>query len=216
MISRSPRSTGLTELSGGGVLLADDAGGFVQNLAHHVVGQALAEEFVEHDSQGVHVRALIDSLGVALGLLRAHVRHSSHQLADVGPQAHGLEVGVDQPRDPEVQDLRLAAGVHEDVGGLEVAVDHPSLVGVPDRVADPPEQRQTVPGPQLVLPRVLVQSRAVNELHGEVGLGSQRAFAGAGVEDLGDSGMLEGGPGLPARARSEATLTRRGVREGGP
>ena len=44
--------------------------------------------------------------------------------------------GVEQLGDTEIQQLGVAFGGHQDVGGLEVAVDDQVLVRVLDRVAN--------------------------------------------------------------------------------
>jgi hypothetical protein len=90
-------------------------------------GKPPHEELVEHDPEGVHVR--LHGSGLALDLLRGHVsrRADDHR-------ARGIEREVGEG-DAEVGDLGLAVGAHEDVGGLEVAMDRTARVGVGKRVA---------------------------------------------------------------------------------
>ncbi len=51
--------------------------------------------------------------------------------------------GLEQPGDAEVEELHLARIADQDVAGLEVAVHHQVVVGVPDRGADLEQQAQT-------------------------------------------------------------------------
>ena len=47
-----------------------------------------------------------------------------------------------QACDTEIQDFRLPAGVHEDVAGFEVAMDHAAFVGVLHGTADGDQEAQ--------------------------------------------------------------------------
>ena len=53
-----------------------------------------------------------------------------------------MNVGIGSTGNTEVEDLRLAAFVHQDVAGLQVTVNHAFLVGVLDGVANVRNQRQ--------------------------------------------------------------------------
>ena len=48
--------------------------------------------------------------------------------------------GLHELGDTEVKELRHAVGGHQNVGGLEITVNHQVLVRVTDRAADLPEQ----------------------------------------------------------------------------
>ena len=82
--------------------------------------------------------------GVAGDLLGAHVAERAEQLAGLGPAGGRAQVGVGGAGDAEVEHLGLAGLVHQDVAGLEVAVDDALVVGVLHRVADPRQQLQRV------------------------------------------------------------------------
>ncbi len=119
-------------------------------------------------------------------------------LVSAGPG--GLDLGQ-----AEVQDLGLAPGGHEDVGGLEVAVDDALGVGRLEGVGDlGPElqQRLEVEGPGS---DPLRQGLALEQLHGDEVL----TLVGVDGVDGADVGVVEGGggPGLPLKA-----LEHRGVR----
>ena len=81
----------------------------------------------------------------------------------------------------------------QDVGGLDVAVDDPLLVGVLDRLADADEQLQPLGGGELVPVAVVGDGDAVDQLHDEVG---PAGVGGAGVEHLGDVRVVHQGQGL--------------------
>ena len=82
----------------------------------------------------------------------------------------------------------------QDVGGLDVAVDDPLLVGVLDRLADGDEELQPLAGRQPGLVAVIRDRDALHQLHDEVGTAG---VGGAGVEDPGDVGVIHHRQRLP-------------------
>ncbi len=88
-------------------------------------GWLAAEHLVEHAAQRVHIRASIRL--VAGGLLGADVQGRAHD----GAGARQVRVaGVGEGAgDAEVGDEGVAVGRKEDVGGLDVTVDHAMCVG---------------------------------------------------------------------------------------
>ena len=82
--------------------------------------------------------------------------------------------------------------VDEDVAGLEVAMDDAVLVGVLDGLADGCEQRQSMVAVKSAVAGVF-RDRAclLDVLHGEERNGALRRGVGAGLKDLGDTGMLQ-------------------------
>ncbi|MCI0586633.1 MAG: hypothetical protein L0323_07315 [Planctomycetes bacterium] len=157
-----------------GVLLDEEARHLGEGSSLEVVGHPSGEELVGDHAERVDVGAGVDRLRPPRELLGAHVGERAHDLPGAGVERRRLEVGLRDPGDAEVEDLRLAAAVDEDVAGLEVAVDHPLLVGVLDGVADPREELEArldgepesigAPGERLPL----------DPLHGEEGLGPAR------------------------------------------
>ena len=121
----------------------DDPGGLVDHLPRQIVRQPAGQQFVEDHAEGVDVASGVDVDRVGVDLFGTHVLEGADHLTDRGLTG-GLNVGVGQARDTEVEDLGLARGVDQDVGGLQIAVDDPLLVGVVDRVRDPGEQLQPV------------------------------------------------------------------------
>ena len=130
-------------------------------------GQKLVEERAEAENvaAGVHVHA------VAGGLLRAHVGGGADELAGGGEGVGAINAGGGGLGDAEVDDLGHGLAVvfpDEDVGRLDVAVDHAFLVGVLDGEADAEEQFE--PGGNIEVSRVAVVGdfHAVHQLHDEI------------------------------------------------
>ena len=133
--------------------------------ALEVVGPAAGEDLVEQHAERVDVggaadRGAADLLG--RGELRGHDQEPRpREILALRP--------ADQLGDAEVEQLRLAAGGDEDVGGLEVAVDHEVLVRVGHRVAHGGKQLQPLVQRQVVGLAVAVDRLALDQLHREVG-----------------------------------------------
>ena len=89
-------------------------------------GQGAAEHFVEHQADGVEVAAAIHRFGPRL-FGREVLRRADHHAAagDAG--------GAGRARHAEIADVGVAGLVDQDVGRLEVAVDHAAQV----RCAEP-------------------------------------------------------------------------------
>jgi hypothetical protein len=125
-------------------LLDDPAHDLVARAAH-VLRPLPGQQAVEHHPQAVDVRARVHLLQAAGGLLGGHeCRRTGHValLADAG----GRVLPQQALGQPEVQHVLTPLLRHQDVGGLQVAVDDPALVGVLDGLADPQHQFQHLPG----------------------------------------------------------------------
>ena len=94
-------------------------------------------------------------------------------------------------RDAEVEDLGIAVAGHDDVVGLEVAVDDAAGVGVIHRVADAREQRHPLPAGQIPSVREARDRHAVDQLHREEGDGRSGEADFAGLVEARDAGVLE-------------------------
>jgi hypothetical protein len=77
----------------------------------------------------VNIGPRADTVTLRGGLLRGHVGERSEDSARPRP----VRPGVGQHGQAEIRDLGYRVGRQEDIGGFEVAVDHPSGVGVIDR-----------------------------------------------------------------------------------
>ena len=86
---------------------------------------------IERRPEGIHVSRRPHVTALAAGLLRRHVARRPHDLARAGQPAVGLQL-LGQP---EVGDPRVAVLVEQNIGRLQVAVDHAALVGVLDGLA---------------------------------------------------------------------------------
>ena len=99
--------------------------------------------------------------------------------------------------DAKVDDLGYWPDVmhfHQQVTGLQIAVDHAFLMRVLHAVAEGNEQLQSLARRELVLIAVLGDRRPFDQLHREIG--SSRVGR-TGVEHLGDVRMIHQGQGLP-------------------
>jgi hypothetical protein len=110
-------------------------------------------------------------------------------LADIG-LAGGLGVRISYARDAEIEDLGLAALVHQDVGRLQIAVNDAALVGVVHGVADARHEFEPLAGTQGAIAGVGGEREASHQFHGEEGLRSLAGLGRAGFVNLGDAGML--------------------------
>jgi hypothetical protein len=98
------------------------------------------QEFVQGRAQRVDVGPVVHHPGLGLRLLRAHVPQRPEQVAGDGQ----LGMAADQGQ-PEVGHPQLAAGVEQEVGRLDVAVDDAHLVGVLQRLGRLGAQARRVP-----------------------------------------------------------------------
>ncbi len=150
-------------------------------------GRTAGERLVEHDSERVDVGAPVRVLR-APSLLGAHVGGRPRHLAcgqDVPHRAFGQA---------EVGDVGLVLPVHQDVGGLEVAVDEAFLVGVVDGERHVPEEPHLLAeGGRDRLPPFR-KLAALDVLHGDVAAALDRAglVNGDDVGMLGDAGAQAG------------------------
>ena len=131
MVGQAPRATGLVVQY------------LVQQHPRRAAERQLArEQLIENHSQAVDVRAAVDAVRLALGLLRAHVRRRAEDLAVDGHRyVCGLPLGQ-----AEVHQLRLTVFIEHDVGGLDVPMDNAHLVGVLQCVRDGGDELRRLAG----------------------------------------------------------------------
>ncbi len=125
---------------------------------------------IQDDAQGIDVRSRIDFLGRAQGLFGAQIRKRAHDLA--GKRHVQIRVNAQRPvetfREPEIQDVRLAIEVDQDVGALEVTMDDAPLVGMTDRPAHLSEEFHAILDRRALKQDVIIDGHAVHEFHREV------------------------------------------------
>ena len=151
------------------------------------------QQSIEEAAEAVHVAPGVGRF--AEGLLGTHVLGRTDQRSvDRSPLSGGL-VGSSL-RDAEVDDLceRLAVhGRHEDVRGVQGAVDHTALVRVLHRFTDLQEESQQAVQVGLLTASPLGDRRPIDQLHREPQTAGVR---GSGVVDLGDMRVGEAGEDL--------------------
>ncbi|WSY12058.1 hypothetical protein OG928_10070 [Embleya sp. NBC_00896] len=157
------------------------------------------EQFVQHATQRVEVGARIG--GPAVQPFRRGVRERADQVR------RGRGDGGEPAREAEVDDLDPALGIHEQVGGLEVAVHQVGPVRGAERGADPGRPGEHV--------RDLRQPGAHDRAQVATGepVGDQERRAVGVLPDVQDGDHAGvGGPGGGARLAQEQ---RRGLVVGG-
>jgi hypothetical protein len=99
-------------------------------------------------------------------------------------------VGVRHPRDTEIENLGLARFIHEDIAGLEIAMNDAALMSVLHGVADSHHDFQASAYAEMMRCRVFAQRLTVDELHREVGLRAGLRIGRPRFVDLSDAGVL--------------------------
>ncbi len=186
-------------------LFTDHPRRFEDRHAFKVVGQGITEQFIENDTQRVHIASCIEKIRIGLALLRAHVLHGSQQLADIGLQRRDCHVRVRGPCNAEVDDLRLAVGVHEDVAGLQVAMNDSLLVSMAYSVTDLGEELEPIPCSHVLGVGIVIEILGADDvLHGEPRHAATAIVPGPGLVDLGDALVVQASKHL--RFEGEASL----------
>jgi hypothetical protein len=100
--------------------------------------------------------------------------------------------------------LHLARGVDQQIGGLQIPVDHADAMSVDDRVADAHDEPQSFLDAQPVVIGVARDGNTFHIFHGEVRLAILGETA---VQQARDVGVLEAGQDLPlAKAPAEHVI----------
>ena len=102
-----------------------------------------------------------------------------------------LQLIVSHARHAKIQNLRLARFIHENISGLEIAVNQAALVRVIDGPTDLHHEGQPFAHRQMKRLHVVPQRLAADEFHCEIRLWPQASIGYAGVVDVCNSGMLQ-------------------------
>ena len=155
---------------------------FFIRLPLHLQRRAAGDQFIKHHAQRIQIAAHIHVLHAPGALLRAHVARSAHGLMNGGHRARVIRVrrGLQRLCDAEIDDLHralVAAAAHEDVRGLQIAMQHTFFMRVLHRLADRAEKIEPLLQPQL---QSLAKHRhwlATHQLHREERLSVHRHAA---------------------------------------
>jgi hypothetical protein len=162
---------------------------------HHrraaIVSPVSGEHVKQRAAQAVNVRAGIGPGGVG-GLFGSHEIHGSHDAAgqrQTGAGSLGIAQRVVDPRQPHVQDFHQAFVVEQQIRGLDVAVDHPLLMGMGQALGGLQDAVDGLPDRQRAFPlHDLLQIVAANVFHDQV-----MHIAGLpGITGLHDIAMVQG------------------------
>ena len=187
-------------------------------------GAASAQHLVEHAPEGPDVGPAVDAL--APRLLGAHVvrgadhpaRRRRRMRGGCGGVVERRRTVIQDPGQAEVEQLHLAVAGQLDVGGLQVAVHDPSLVGGLEAQGDLARQRDRLRRRDRPARDAVGERLALDELHHDVVDVAGRAD----VVERADVRVLDGGdrarlareplalPGtVPSRPRSTFSATTR-------
>ena len=114
--------------------------------------------------------------------------------------------------DAEIEHTRCPAFVNEHVGGLQIAVHNPALVGVLDRVAQPDQHPDPAPDREPACGGVRDQIHPVHKLHREIRAADAAGVVRPRLVDPRDAGMCE--PAQDLRLVPEPAEYRLGRRAG--
>ncbi len=165
-----------------------DGGDLIHDVAMRVApkGTTPREQLIEDHAQAEEIRAAIDPVALAPGLLGAHVGRSP------GQPAFPAKVLLPE-RQPEVGYDRLVRRVEQDIGRLDVAVDQVPRMGVVQRLGDRRHQLGRLPKGHPALTQPVCQVGALDVLGDHV---AQAGLGPAHVIDGHDVGMVELGEEL--------------------
>ena len=161
------------------------------DLVHHLGARVAAErpaagqQLVEDDAQAEDVRAAVDPVPLAPGLLGAHVGGRPGEPGS-------LAVVLVLQRQPEVGHAGLPWSVDQDVRGLDVAVDQAPGVGVVQRLGDGRHQLGRLAERRPALPQPLGQVAPLDVLRDDV---AEPVVGPAHVVDRDDVRVVEPGEG---------------------
>ncbi len=166
------------------------------------VGHAPGEHFVQHHSEGIDIAALIEGACGAFELLRGRVGRRSHEIR--GERGGALQIGEGRLSQAEVQHVRLTRRVHENVGGLQIAVENALGVGMVYRGAYLQETAQDGPAIGTVLSSPLADGHPCDPSHGE----DRRTAPTRSLQDLHDVRVIERRDGSEFSLEAAAVMSR--------
>ena len=194
-----------------GLNLTNAAGRLGQTRAGQVVGKPINQQFIEHHAQCIHVASGVELARVEFHLLGAHVLKRADELTGLGCQRGADRIAVGAARNTEVDDLRVAFFINEDVARLEIAMDHATTVAVLDAFAGGAEECKTCSLIDVVVIDVVVEFLGSGHvLHREERSGTTAVVVGARFVDLGDGRMLQLAERLGFKLEAPHRLSRDG------
>ncbi len=166
----------------------------IESLAlqlHRVEGRMARQQFIEQHPQRVDVAARVNVQCAPPRLFGAHVGGGADELLEGGKNCLVRQtLACGGFGDSEINDFGHGGAVvlrHQNVGGFEVAVDDALVVGVLNGLANRNEQLQALAGGKLLLVAVVGDLDPAHQFHDKIG---PPALGGAGIEDLGDIGVV--------------------------
>ena len=172
------------------------------------IGVAAGEELVEEHAQRIDVRGR--GQRQPLDLLRARI--GRRQQPHLRPRRQRKLLGIEELRDPEVEQLGDPVRRHQQVARLQVAVHHQALVGVLDGAAGGDEEIEPLAQRRPPAGAPQVDRLALDALHDEVRAGRPRCCRRRGAGRCWDGRAAPGsaapGAGGPRSPRCRAPAAR--------
>jgi hypothetical protein len=187
--------------------LADHAHDLVEPLGRPLVRPLPRQHLEQQDAQRVDIRG--GRHGLALRLFGARVFGRHHLRPGHRPRGVGRIVGRQQLGDAEVEQAWRAVGGHQDVAGLQVAMDDQVAMGILHGIADLSEQLQALAHAEPLLLTVDVDGHAIDGVHDDE---RQAGVGGARVDQARDEGVVEVGEFVAREALRQAEAVERQTR----
>src|SRR5262249_43392313 len=151
---------------------------------------------IKQDTEAVDIAACIDIETAHLGLLGTHVSGGANELVQLRIYGEVGEAAFGGFGDAKIDYFRHGHSVMEsdqDIGRLDIAMNDAFLVGVLDGLTNLCEKIEALAGAEIILVTIFCNFYAAHQLHDEKGAASGSR---AGIEHLGDVGMVHHGEGL--------------------
>ncbi len=171
-----------------GFLFTDPAQRFSGCGAAHFDGRRAGDQFIEHHTERINIRARVDGSVAPEGLLRRHGGQCSEHYARAGVD-RAVRVLVEKCGDAKIQHHRPAVVAHQHVRGFEVAVHDADLMCRVHSVGEARDEAQLLlEGPAAGGP---VELRPLDVLQRHPRLRAVIGVFDAEVVELGDPRMVE-------------------------
>ena len=155
-----------------------------------IIWQYTSQEFIEHYSQRIDVRACVYVLIRHLRLLRTDVLWRSNELSLLGhqrPLRQWLTKSLGHPKVNNLWNSLLALNAYLYVRRLNIAVNYPFLVGMLDGLTYLHKQLETLLDGELLAVAVLGDGYTLDVFHHKIG---SARVSRSGIINMGDVRMI--------------------------
>ena len=167
-------------------MLPDDAGCRHNRQTPQIVGQVADEQFMQHKPERIDVGPPVNSGGVSIKLLRAHVPERADKLAHVRLQCRDSKVGIGGPSHTEIDHLGLTISADENVARFQITVHDPHPVAIGHRPCHVAQEHNPLPHREHSLTgKPVDRQRLLHQFHHKKRHGTITVSPGAGGVHLG-------------------------------